>query len=628
MTDEIPLSEYRINAKIGGLPDYNNLAMQAMKANPWPVVEAVLDAMMEVCQEQRETDPRYDIASVTLEQALGIVRDEQGDIKSARVGWMAYRDPNESELMQEPVAVFRAPLNMDAQIVIGLVNSVVQKLEQQSSTVVFPPDIAQEAQTISNLNQTLRVKISIPANDVSSLHDIIEFWQNAVDQNAENRKAANLGPVYLTLGILEENGVITLEGERNPARDPKDTIFAEVKAEEIWERAKAEGHAERGKTWEQAKAKGHVAIEKVRRLAEAEGHAQAEAIWKKSMADTCEIFTKAAHLQEAVQPVFEPVAMARQTLRESPGPRSKALEKLLATLQGFQETQIQPDMPTSTALAELPEGLKNQEFYVVRHGESESQTANRVGGGTDNAGLSPKGIEQANELATLLQEIGGDRMDRGMRTLGCIIHSGMTRTHDTALPASQRLNIPCHPHPDLHDWELGEMAMESRDQYKGVNLYQLLETNPPPGGETPVQFYNRSNAASDNALAVHESEGIAVMVAHQATLVALCEAAGCELKEAYPANAQVFHLVPDPSGKFPWKVSTVALEEGIIRETPVLIEEKQEPAQAPQVASMHDPVIQAGHGQTPLSEEVVVEERQQKQGGSGSFHKRQSSSRY
>jgi len=541
---EIVLSPEKIN--IGGVPGYTKADMDALQKDPQNLLlvpATVLAAMIETV----EKNPDYYKAALgedyqdTLEKALGIVR-EDGKIVSANIGWMVYAHGDEQ--IQEPVAVFQRPEKMPADMAINLVQSVVQKLEQASSTVVLPNGTSQKTHesALPQLTRTSSAQITIPVQGITSLDvnrtmEFMKHWQQAVKKNTSDREAAGAPKVKLTLGIQVENGppvVIKMIGERNPGRDPKDS----------------EQHAD---TPEQA-------------------HALAEEIWQQTIRDTCKLFVKSLNEEKLIandtniEVAFVPVETARLTMSKPPKEytRGRPLRELVSAIDSL---KIEP----------LPEGLKGQEFYLARHLESLTQISSKGLGGDDNTPLSRKGEKrQGMELRSIVEQIEG---------LGPTITSGTKRTDETARIATAGKH-PIHQHPGIKDWILGKAtALEPKSKYidaataAGVDLPEYLKQDPPrPGKSYPSEpwsaYCKRSNDALMVALDAHkEEQGIPLVVAHQVTPDAVLAPLGYKLEKSL-RNGQVLHFKPKKDkGDIPWEITVVErnIATGLLMETPIAL---------------------------------------------------------
>ena len=147
-------------------------------------------------------------------------------------------------------------------------------------------------------------------------------------------------------------------------------------------------------------------------------------------------------------------------------------------------------------------------LYVVRHGESVFNTEGRYGGIIDTP-LTPKGLEQAKQLAEKLNEI----------VFEVIITSSLTRARQTAEIIKEIFNIPLVVSDEFRERNLGV--------YGGLTTEEIMEKYPslwernctrqwndaPTNGETYQQFDERAVKALLNLEKEYSTQSV-LLVTH------------------------------------------------------------------------------------------------------------------
>jgi probable phosphoglycerate mutase len=143
-------------------------------------------------------------------------------------------------------------------------------------------------------------------------------------------------------------------------------------------------------------------------------------------------------------------------------------------------------------------GGREQQVYLVRHGETEWSLNGRHTGTTDLA-LTEHGRQVARKLQPILAK----------ETFALVLTSPLGRARETSELAG--LGARAVVEPDLHEWNYGE--------YEGLTPQQIAEKRPGwlifrdgcPGGETPEQI----GARVDRLIArVHAVDGDVALFAH------------------------------------------------------------------------------------------------------------------
>jgi broad specificity phosphatase PhoE len=153
------------------------------------------------------------------------------------------------------------------------------------------------------------------------------------------------------------------------------------------------------------------------------------------------------------------------------------------------------------------------ELYLVRHGEAVANVEPVIGGMRGDAGLTPRGHDQARLLHERLrnQRMRADRL----------VSSTLPRALQTAEYVARALNLPVLSDDGLHELRPGEADGLTVEQWRA--RYRVGEQPPgtrdpyrvfSPGGESWATFLARAGAALSRLVARHQDE----------TVVAVCHA--------------------------------------------------------------------------------------------------------
>lgn len=149
-------------------------------------------------------------------------------------------------------------------------------------------------------------------------------------------------------------------------------------------------------------------------------------------------------------------------------------------------------------------------LLLVRHGESEWNASRRLQGQAD-IDLSPRGEQQALELAPTIAQLSPDR----------IICSDLRRARRTAellgFPGAE--NEPALREVNVGDWtglEIGGLIADRPDAYRGWRA----GTYTPPGGESWDEFVARTVAATQT---IFETAERPLIVCHGGVIRALLQ---------------------------------------------------------------------------------------------------------
>ena|ERR1700733_577247 len=128
-------------------------------------------------------------------------------------------------------------------------------------------------------------------------------------------------------------------------------------------------------------------------------------------------------------------------------------------------------------------------WYLVRHGETEWNATARMQGQQDSA-LTPRGVDQARATATLLAQLGTDRL----------YASPLGRVRATIALINEQLALPVRFDDRLKEWSAGDWSGE---RYADIRLKWPIEwaaweadrvTYASPGGENFRDLADRAQA--------------------------------------------------------------------------------------------------------------------------------------
>lgn len=180
-------------------------------------------------------------------------------------------------------------------------------------------------------------------------------------------------------------------------------------------------------------------------------------------------------------------------------------------------------------------------FYLVRHGETEANAAQRAAGGRLDTPLTANGILQAKILAEKIRDLEIKPSK--------IYHSSLSRARDTASYINHHLGLDMVEMPELIEHIFGDWENVSWD----IILPEMKKGNyDPPNGETNAQFVARVTAAFHTLLsAPHDAPPM--IVAHGGIFRALRLAYGQQ--PSHISNCEMHLFTPRPvQTEFPWLV--------------------------------------------------------------------------
>lgn len=160
-------------------------------------------------------------------------------------------------------------------------------------------------------------------------------------------------------------------------------------------------------------------------------------------------------------------------------------------------------------------------MFLSRHGQTVWHAENRYAGVSD-VDLTPRGVEQAHELAAWA----------GQQTLDRIVSSPVRRAVETATPVAAALHMDLQIEPGLSEMSFGIAEgmtigeMRAQDAQMVADFVADPVAHPFPDAEDPSLAAERGSAALLALAAAHAGETLLV-VAHNTLLrLSLCELIG------------------------------------------------------------------------------------------------------
>ena len=178
--------------------------------------------------------------------------------------------------------------------------------------------------------------------------------------------------------------------------------------------------------------------------------------------------------------------------------------------------------------------------YLIRHGETDVNRAKQIQGRGINAPLNDLGKKQAREVAQALDHI----------ELDLIVASSLIRTHQTAEPlVSEKGKFKCYE--ELDELSFGEFEgrnfeeirnelMHIHDQWSSGNI-----DYPIPGGESPIEAFDRASSKVHEILNEQSYENIAFVLHGRLLRILLSEWLGYGLKNMHEikhVNGSINHI--------------------------------------------------------------------------------------
>ena len=149
--------------------------------------------------------------------------------------------------------------------------------------------------------------------------------------------------------------------------------------------------------------------------------------------------------------------------------------------------------------------------YLVRHGKDDDT----VRGGWSQQPLTDEGKAQADELASFVQ-ISGLEVKH-------IYSSDLLRAMQTAQSVADKLHLPIVPMPEFREVNNGDLAGIKNElatkMYPGLYWNTLDWEQRYPGGESPMDFYERVSTAWDafQKMVLEQNENV-LLVTHSGVI--------------------------------------------------------------------------------------------------------------
>ncbi|GEM_PF-315482 len=208
--------------------------------------------------------------------------------------------------------------------------------------------------------------------------------------------------------------------------------------------------------------------------------------------------------------------------------------------------------------------LPDRPFFLIRHGETEANVAQRICGGGVDTRLTELGRSQAKHVAEAVHSL----TPRPTR----IIHSDMSRSRETATIINTKLNLPMHGDNALREHMFGEWEGEV---WQTV-LARVDAGDKPNGGECRVEFAARVQANLTRVLNDHPDD-LLMIVAHGGTFHAIMRIYGMEAND-WIQNCHLHHFEPangnsaaKATSPMPWFISSYDVENGVLVKKPASI---------------------------------------------------------
>jgi len=144
-------------------------------------------------------------------------------------------------------------------------------------------------------------------------------------------------------------------------------------------------------------------------------------------------------------------------------------------------------------------------LLLIRHGENDFLTRNKLPGHYPNIHLNERGRNQAAELDQTLNRL----------PIKAIYASPLERAVETATPLAHSLKLKVQLHPGLVDINVGVWTGRSWKVLNRTKNGKIIQETPSqfqfPEGESFIQVQERVVAALDSITAAHKEELVAVV---------------------------------------------------------------------------------------------------------------------
>lgn len=195
----------------------------------------------------------------------------------------------------------------------------------------------------------------------------------------------------------------------------------------------------------------------------------------------------------------------------------------------------------------IKKNIPIKHFFMLRHGESESNAAKIYSGQIDTP-LTQKGREEAELAATYLKFIKIRPQN--------IIHSHLQRARDTAMPSQNFLGVGSVTNPDWAEQHYGDWQGVAHSEVKHLRDAGIE----PPNGETNNAFAARIAGALRHTLTEYD---VPLIVCHGGCFRAVSKLFDGKVRGS--KNAILHEFIPSKNQDkvFPWDVFAYHDEDGM-----------------------------------------------------------------
>ncbi len=185
--------------------------------------------------------------------------------------------------------------------------------------------------------------------------------------------------------------------------------------------------------------------------------------------------------------------------------------------------------------------IQPKKFYMIRHGESESN-AGRYFGGNQDVALTEKGRAQAHRALAIIDALN-DKPDQ-------IVHSHLQRARDTASIVNTHMQLPMHETTLVGEQCYGDWEKQPWDTIRA----QYDTSDNPPNGESHDDFDDRVKRGINYAL---DFEGTILIACHGGVFKAFRRLYNDEANHSSVANCAIFSFTPTDHPSMPWKIDEI-----------------------------------------------------------------------
>ena len=181
-------------------------------------------------------------------------------------------------------------------------------------------------------------------------------------------------------------------------------------------------------------------------------------------------------------------------------------------------------------------------FYLIRHGEIDANVDRCWHGATDSD-LNPTGVNQARRMA--------QRVSNLYPKISMIYVSPLKRTMKTAQLLAQACGKQSKVHPDLREYDIGELEGTSYEELAGRHqFFDAIARDQdfaPEGGESINQVKQRMLSALNDIASRHQGEQVAV-VGHGAAIAIVL----ADLLRGLPYPFSDYHMANTGISQLKW----------------------------------------------------------------------------